>query len=498
MAGEALREVIAFFGLGVDKREFSDLDKRISGLRSGLVTLTRALTAGVVVNELRKIVTETIEMGDALHNAAQRIGVTTDALQELRFAGDLAGVSASTMDHSLETFVRRAAEAARGTGEAQKEFTELGIRLRDGNGRLRSTDELLGDVADRFANVKTDADRTRLAFGLFGREGAAMGNVLRGGSKELEAARAEARALGGVMSEDLVEAAVQADDALDRFHQVVLGFKNTIAAELLPAVTQVIGGLVEWGKENRAAIGHDIGRALRFFVDLLRSVFSVVRLLGGAFRWLYDQLDPLQQGFLKLAVVLGGLALLFGLIPTLVVGVVAVLDDIVAFFQGRDSLLGLWVQWIERLVKDMTESPINPEDVWYVRTTQLFIKLLKEAIELFDPIIDFWAAMARGDVNGAIQKGAEGVWNMLKSGGPFGIAMKGVASMAGEAVAGIPGFKGFSHGDTVVNQTINAAPGQDAEAVGNAAAKKTAEAVGGVMRGALRTLPQRSMIQDKF
>jgi hypothetical protein len=90
------------------------------------------------------------------------------------------GVEQQTLDMALQRFTRRAAEAAQGTGEAKDALAQMGIALRDQSGNLRSSEDLLADVADAFARIEDPAERVRLAFKLFDSEGVALVNLLRG------------------------------------------------------------------------------------------------------------------------------------------------------------------------------------------------------------------------------------------------------------------------------------------------------------------------------
>jgi hypothetical protein len=69
----------------------------------------------------------------------------------------------------------------------------MGIALRDQSGNLRSSEDLLGEVADAFARIEDPAERVRLAFKLFDSEGVALVNLLNDGSGALEEMRDRAR-----------------------------------------------------------------------------------------------------------------------------------------------------------------------------------------------------------------------------------------------------------------------------------------------------------------
>jgi hypothetical protein len=121
---------------------------------------------------------------------------------------------------ALQRFTRRAAEAARGTGEAKDALAQMGIALRDQSG-LRSSEDLLEDVADAFARIEDPAERVRVAFKLFDSEGVALVNLLSDGSGALEEMRERARDLGIVLDEHLVRDAELARTELDTLSQVI-------------------------------------------------------------------------------------------------------------------------------------------------------------------------------------------------------------------------------------------------------------------------------------
>ena len=169
------------------------------------------------VGGLAALVDRSISAANAIGKTADKIGVGVEALQELRFAAKASGVEQQTLDMALQRFTRRAAEAAQGTGEAKDALAQMGIALRDQSGNLRSSEDLLGDVADAFARIEDPAERVRLAFKLFDSEGVALVNLLSDGSGALEEMRERARDLGIVLDEHLVRDAERARTELDTF-----------------------------------------------------------------------------------------------------------------------------------------------------------------------------------------------------------------------------------------------------------------------------------------
>jgi hypothetical protein len=169
------------------------LGRQAELLRTGIRTLGGALAGVATVGGLAALVDRSISAADAIGETASKIGIGVEALQELRYAASLAGVEQQTLDMALQRFVRRVAEAANGTGEAKDALAQMGIALRDQDGHLRRSEDLLGEVADAFTRIKDPAERVRLAFKLFDSEGVALINLLQDGSGALEQMRERAR-----------------------------------------------------------------------------------------------------------------------------------------------------------------------------------------------------------------------------------------------------------------------------------------------------------------
>jgi hypothetical protein len=107
------------------------LGRRAELLRTGIRTLGGALAGVATVGGLAALVDRSISAADAIGKTADKIGVGVEALQELRFAAKASGVEQQTLDTALQRFIRCAAEAAHGTGEAKDALAQVGIALHD-------------------------------------------------------------------------------------------------------------------------------------------------------------------------------------------------------------------------------------------------------------------------------------------------------------------------------------------------------------------------------
>lgn len=292
------------------------------------------LVTGGVAGGIFGLTNSTATLGDAVAKTADKIGIGLGPFQELRYAAERSGVSTEKLDSSLERYVKRLGEATNGTGAAKKAYEELGLSA-DDLSRM-SPEDSLEIVADRLASVENQSQRVALAAQLFGREGVAMVNMLKDGSAGLRELRKDARATGYVLSEQAARDAETFKDALLDAQLGLAGVKNTIGAELMPAVTALMRDLSGWMRENRAevkAFGAEFGTRLRNAVPILRDIAvgaaSTARTLG----LITNSLAGLVGGFDNLGMIL---AFLFALKPAL-----AIFAFAKAIFTAGSAVIGL-------------------------------------------------------------------------------------------------------------------------------------------------------------
>lgn len=211
--------------------------------------LIAVLGAGAMIGRLRQTVTALDDIG----KTADKLGITTDALQELRAVAESEGIGQASLDSSIERFNKRLGEAQLGAGAAAKTLRQLGLEATHlSNVGL---DQALSLVADKIKDLPSQTERAAAAAALFGREGVAMVNLLRRGADGMDQMRKEARALGIVIDEDLIRNAETAQTKLDLMSRVIgsqvsqalinLAPLLTSAAEGIAGISRAINGLLD-------------------------------------------------------------------------------------------------------------------------------------------------------------------------------------------------------------------------------------------------------------
>jgi GH24 family phage-related lysozyme (muramidase) len=146
-----------------------------------------AITSAATIAGMVKLVSVFADWGNTLTKNADRIGTSTEKLQALQGATELAGGSVDTMIESLKGLTDAAAGAFTGRNtEALAWFNRAKITLTDANGQLRQTTELLPEVLQYLDSIKNPADRAFAAMHLGGQALEQLDIDLRASGKTLD------------------------------------------------------------------------------------------------------------------------------------------------------------------------------------------------------------------------------------------------------------------------------------------------------------------------
>nr|WP_313632734.1 hypothetical protein [Brevundimonas naejangsanensis] len=182
------------------------------------------------------------KMANDISDAAKRMGVGTDALQEWRYVAKQAGEETNAADRALESFAKKLSQATAGTSkEAAKAFSLIQIgpeQLKS----FKSTEEALDTVVDRIKGLKSEAERAAVA------EALGLGSLsaaLRDSAVDVASLRDEARQLGIVMDQEMIKRASEAQGQLDTLAQVIDVNLKSAFVDLAPVILTAISLVAE-------------------------------------------------------------------------------------------------------------------------------------------------------------------------------------------------------------------------------------------------------------
>jgi len=225
-------------------RRLQTFQRSTKSITSSIKTALVGLGAGFSVVAFTRSMRDTINGLDELSKSAQKTGVGVETLSALRFAADLAGVSAENLSASFRRLATNSTEAIRGVKEARAVFEAIGISLDDL--KSKSPDALLREIADRFAGYSDGAGKATLAAKLFGEEqGSRMIPLLNQGARGIQRMEERARSLGVVVSSETAASAERFNDSLTEMNAAMDGFKLKVVSDILPSLSRMTQAFTE-------------------------------------------------------------------------------------------------------------------------------------------------------------------------------------------------------------------------------------------------------------
>ena len=232
----------AFDSIRGNLAKLGDESSRVKGLLAGLgVSLSVAGFAAMIKNA--------IDAADHLNKLSQKIGISVEALSTLRFAAQLSDVSLETLQKGIKGLSQNITEANTGIGDGAQVFEALGISVRNADGSMKSTEAVLLQVADVFANLEDGAVKTALAVKLFGKSGMDMIPFLNQGAAGINQLTTEAERLGLKLTTETARSAEAFNDNLTALKASSSSLGIALARDFLPELTNITNAMREAANE---------------------------------------------------------------------------------------------------------------------------------------------------------------------------------------------------------------------------------------------------------
>jgi hypothetical protein len=522
-----VKELFAKLGMDLDAASFAEADIAVRTVVKGLEII------GEVAKEAAKgfveLFAKTTEYAGHINDLSERTGLSIQALQELRYAGSLAGVGLDELVGATTILSSNMAQAAAGSASAQAAFKKLGVQWADSSGKLRDVNDVMDDMAVSFGGMQKGAEKTDLARTLMGRGGAGLLPMMKAGAGGLKDMREEANLFGNVMSDEMVASGDDFGDNLTRIGAILEGLRNAIAGPLLDDLRALSQQFIDWVKANRDLIKQRTTQVVEGLRVVLNGTVTVVKALMGVFSHWRAILVTVTAaavvfGFVWLSLVAGSLGVTLAELPLvalafllmsgsaikaalstaiawlgavlpllLAVGIVALLilafEDLYTGITGGDSVLGdFWAAlmdtdtaWaVKNFFRDLKASAVSTWD-----TLGGFSGIWDTAVDTWKQLFSsFWAWLKSGFVD-AVASVPGGSWLMDKLGsgtpaaGPApapapptaayfggGASPAATASMSSNSTANSLNFQPSINAPI----SISAGPGVDSEAIATDAA----------------------------
>lgn len=281
-------EIFKLFGsIFVDNdqanQNLNETDQNAQGVgatfaKMGGAIATAAVAVGVAAvaagAAIFKLATDVGEYSGMINDAAKQSSLSTDNIQELKFAAEQSGVAFEDITKSAVKMNTVMADALNGNKAAAAGFNELGIALVDANGKAKSTNDVYNETIAKLAEMGDTSETTRIGTDLFGKGFANLKPLLAEGAGGIEDLKNKASELGLVMGGEAIAAGDQFADTLD----TLKGTFGAVGLEVGSSFVPILQKMADWIIEKMPIIQDFMDKAFTVAKEKMKIMWEFIEL----------------------------------------------------------------------------------------------------------------------------------------------------------------------------------------------------------------------------
>lgn len=220
---------------------------------------------------------------DTVITEATKMGITTEKFQELQYAAELADTSLETISGSMTKNLKSMNTASKATEDKMNDAAEayklLGVEIFDTDGQLRDSETVFWEVIDALGQMDDQTTKELTAMTLLGKSAKELNPLIATGSDNMSKFAAEARDMGYVLSDDVLERYGALDDQIQRLDNGLISLKNGFGLIFLPLLTDLATdgvSLLSQFSKGVANAGGDVEKIGAVIQDVLPKAISSI------------------------------------------------------------------------------------------------------------------------------------------------------------------------------------------------------------------------------
>ncbi len=236
------------------KKAFNAVKGGLGGLSKGAVVATKALggvglSGAAVAGTLALLAKQSFDYIDTLGKTSAQLGVSVGFLQAFQIAAEEAGGSTEGANKSLLKFSKNIGEAGRGLKTQADLFKDLGVEIKDSNGKIKGTEELLLETADGINALGSSAEKNSALTNLFGRSGQQMFAIINQGGEAIDGLKEKMIELGIGIDGDAVAGVERFNDTANILQRQMNSLKDNVFAAFIPILQTFVNQFTTMFKE---------------------------------------------------------------------------------------------------------------------------------------------------------------------------------------------------------------------------------------------------------
>lgn len=357
-----LTELVTKFKFEGSSKPLADYSEKLQKSLKGLTAFTGAVVAATAA--MIAWVSPILDAVDALGNLGADLKTPIARIQELDYIATMSNSSTEDLRASLQGLSKTAALAANDMGLGRAVFKELGINVKDSNGKLKNSADLLNEIRQRMNKLNMTADE-RSAFAQKLGMSPSMLQLLQRTDDEMASLAATARELG-IVTQEQADAAAAYNDSVDTLKFGLNALRQFTATALAPSLKELVDTFTELLVNNRDWIVKGIKVTVGVLADFIQMVIRLMPILiavGVAF-------IALKIYTLGFAAAMGVLFSPVVLITAAILALMVIVDDLIVAFKGGDSVIGNFFKNTLNIDLSKTLDQLKAMWDWVVKLTK--------------------------------------------------------------------------------------------------------------------------------
>lgn len=335
-------------------KRVSDKGKTLSKYVSGPI----AAAGGAVAGLTKKFASH----GDEIAKTSQKLGISTDAYQELEYAMGQVDMEEKQMEKALGRLNQRMGRATEGNENLQEAFMDLGYSMEEIENL--DTDEAFMDIIHKLHEMEDSQQQSAMASEIFGTKMARdMMPAIKEGGDEIEKLREEAHEMGIVMDEEAIEASEDFEDSIDNLTRAFKGVFQQVAQEIIPVL---VDDLIPAIEDKLVPLFRDFGERIAGVVKWFADLDPRTQKIIGAFVGLVAALGPVLLVVGKLITAFGTVTGAIAALNPVTLGIIAVFGTLIYVLQDlwrnneefREAVIQIWTN-IKQFFQQVFEAIKN-------------------------------------------------------------------------------------------------------------------------------------------
>ena len=419
-----------------------------------------SMAAGGALAAIGGLGVKAAQDADELNTLAKQTGLSTEALQKMKYASDL-------VDVDVETITGAVTKMKKGLDSNADAFEKIGVAVKDANGEYRDTESIFYDTVQALGQIQNETERDIVAMDIFGKSADELAGIIDDGGAAMKALGQEAENKGLIISKEDLDAANELNDTLDKTKaqiQASLGKASVSVAQSLAPVLEQVASVIE-------KIADVIKNTSPETIKLITTILAVIAVIS-----------PIASVIAKIATVVQTLipiittlnaVLAANPIGIVVIAVAALVAGFIALWNNCEGFRNFFINMWEGI-------------------NEFFGKIADWFGEVFEKIAGFFSGLK--EKAGEVKDGIAEKWNSLKENtAQAWDNIKEKTSQVWDAVKG----KIEENGGGIKGYLVTVAEGY--KSIWEGAFNKLDEITGGKLSDVVRTVIDKlSSIRDAF